>query len=275
MQQLVRIAQRGVAAPAFDQFIFAVIVANGVLLGLETYPAVADRFGVLFDFGHALALTIFILEFAAKCLALYPRPQRYFTDSWNLIDFCVIVLALIPFVGEFALIGRVVRLFRLLRLVSGTEKLRQIVATLVRAIPSVFYILVLMSIIGYMYAVAGYHFFHSHDPFHWGSLQVSALTLFRVITFEGWTDIMDTAMDLNPLAWIYFVSFIVISGFVAVNLFVAAIINEWDEAERARNREIEAGMPYDAILEEMRTTLEALRRLEEQLEDELTRRRKE
>ncbi len=89
----------------------------------------------------------------------------------------------IPFVGEFALIGRIVRLFRLLQMVSGTEKLRQIAATLVRAVPSVLYILVLMIITGYMHAVAGYHFFHSHDPFHWGSLQASILTLFGVISF--------------------------------------------------------------------------------------------
>lgn len=260
-------------AQPFDHFIIAVILANGLLLGLETYPDLVDQLGAWIDFGHSLALTIFVVEFLIKIIALSPKPQRYFQDPWNLIDFGVIVIALIPMVGSIALLVRLVRLFRMLRLVSTSARLRVIVATLVRAVPSVFFIVVLLSIIGYMYAVAGYHFFHQHDPFHWGTLGTSTLTLFRVITFEGWTTIMDTAMELNPLAWIYFVSFIVISGFVAVNLFVAAIINEWDEAERARAREMETELPYDAVIAEMRATQEALRRLEERLEGEVERRR--
>ena len=260
-------------ARAFDHFIIAVILANGLLLGLETFPDLVDRLGFWIDVGHQLALTIFVVEFLVKIIALRPRPQRYFQDPWNVIDFCVIVIALIPFTGNLALLARLVRVFRMLRLVTTSVRLRVIVGTLIRAVPSVFFIVVLLSIIGYMYAVAGYHFFHQHDPFHWGSLAASALTLFRVITFEGWTTIMDTAMDLNPWAWIYFVSFIVISGFVAINLFVAAIINEWDEAERIRARELEAELPYDAVIAEMRATQEALRRLEEKLEGEVERRR--
>lgn len=273
MQTLDKAIRRVAGARAFDHFIIAVILANGLLLGLETYSWVADRLGVWIEIGHRLALAIFIVEFFIKLIALRPRPQRYFQDPWNLIDFFVIVIALIPLVGNLALLGRLVRLFRMLRLVTTSERLRVIVGTLIRAVPSVFFIVVLLSIIGYMYAVAGYHFFHEHDPFHWGTLAKSALTLFRVITFEGWTTIMDTAMESSPFAWVYFVSFIVISGFVAVNLFVAAIINEWDEAERARAREMDAELPYDAVVAEMRATQEALRRLEQKLEGEVERRR--
>ncbi|MYB16988.1 MAG: ion transporter [Chloroflexi bacterium] len=273
MQTLDKVIRRVAGAPAFERFIFAVIVANGLLLGLETYPYVVDRLGVWIEIGHWSALAIFIVEFFIKVLALRPRPVRYFQDPWNIIDFCVIVIALIPLVGDIALLGRLVRLFRMLRLVTTSARLRVIVGTLIRAVPSVFFIVVLLSIIGYMYAVAGYHFFHAHDPFHWGSLAKSALTLFRVITFEGWTTIMDTAMEHSPFAWVYFVSFIVISGFVAVNLFVAAIINEWDEAERIRARELESELPYDAVIAEMRATQEALRRLEQKLEGEVERRR--
>ena len=273
MQALDKAIRRVAAAPAFERFIIAVILANGVLLGLETYPFLIDRIGAWIEIGYWVALSIFIAEFAIKTLALRPNPLRYFRDPWNVIDFCVIVIALIPLVGSLALLGRLVRLFRMLRLVTTSERLRVIVGTLIRAVPSVFFIVVLLSIIGYMYAVAGYHLFHAHDPFHWGSLATSALTLFRVITFEGWTTIMDTAMEQNPFAWIYFVSFIVISGFVAVNLFVAAIINEWDEAERTRARELESMLPYDAVVAEMRATQEALRRLEQKLEGEVERRR--
>ena len=273
MQTLDKAFRRVAGAPAFERFIIAVILANGLLLGLETYPDVEDLLGAWIGFGHQLALAIFIVEFFIKIAALRPKFHRYFRDPWNFIDFGVIVIALLPFTGNLVLLGRLVRLFRMLRLVTRSAKLRVIVGTLIRAVPSVFYIVVLLAIIGYMYAVAGYHFFHEHDPFHWGSLGLSALTLFRVITFEGWTTIMDTAMELNQFAWLYFVSFIVISGFVAVNLFVAAIINEWDEAERIRARELETELPYDAVIAEMRATQDSLRRLEEKLEAEVERRR--
>ena len=104
-----------------------------------------------------------------------------------------------------------------------------------RSIPSVGHVMMLMGVIVYIYAIVGYHLFHEHDPDNWRTLGVSVLTLFNIITLEGWTEVMRKAMELNPLAWIYFVSFVVIGTFVAINMFVAVIINNLDEAKAERS----------------------------------------
>jgi voltage-gated sodium channel len=152
-----------------------------------------------------------------------------------------------------------------LRLISTFPELRLIVATLIRSIPSMANVLVLMSIIFYMYGVAGYHLFHEVDPTHWRTLGISLLTLFRIVTLEDWTDVMYAAMAGYPWAWVYFVSFVVVGTFVVVNLFIAVVLNNLDEAKTERLREIEAPPGREEILQELRTTQEALQRLETQL----------
>ena len=123
-----------------------------------------------------------------------------------------------------------------------------------------------MSIIVYIYAIVGFHLFHEHDPDNWRNLGVSLLTLFNIITLEGWTDVMLTAMQLHPLAWVYFVSFVIVGTFVVINLFIAIIINNLDEAKLERLKKLERPASREELLRELRTTREALQRLEERLE---------
>ena len=141
-----------------------------------------------------------------------------------------------------------------------------IVATLVRSIPSMIHIVVLMSLMVYIYAIIGFQLFHEHDPEHWRNLGISLLSLFRVVTLEDWTDIMYKAMELHPLAWIYFVSFVVFGTFVVINLFIAVVINNLDEAKQERLRDLEQTPTAESLLNELRTTQQSLRRLEEQLQ---------
>ena len=129
----------------------------------------------------------------------------------TVFDFLVIVFSLLPATGEYAMIARLARLLRVLRLISTIQELRLIVSTLVRSIPSMGHVMLLMSIIFYIYAITGYQLFHEHDPVHWRNLGISLLSLFRIVTLEDWTDIMYTAMELHPMAWMYFVSFVVLA----------------------------------------------------------------
>ena len=266
MTRLVQFSSRLVNSHLFEYFIIGVIIANGILLGLETSPELNRRFGGLMHLGNQIALGIFIVEAALKLLALAPRSYRYFLDGWNVFDFLVIVFALVPATGQFAMIARLARLLRVVRLVSAVQDLRLIVAALVRSIPSVMHVTILMSIVVYIYAIMGYHLFHAHDPENWGSLGISVLTLFNIITLEGWTEVMFTAMELHPLAWIYFVSFVVVGTFVVINMFIAIIINNLDEAKRDRLEELRTPPTSDQLLREIQATQEALRRLEERLD---------
>ena len=259
------LAHRLTHSHGFEYFIVGLILFNAVLLGVETIPAVMNNFSSWVDIGQQAILGVFIVEAAMKIFAVSPRADRYFRDGWNIFDFSIIVLAFIPATGSFAIVARLARLMRLLRLVSAIPELRLIVATLVRSIPSMLHIVALMSLMVYIYAIIGYQLFHEHDPEHWRNLGISLLSLFRVVTLEDWTDIMYKAMELHPLTWIYFVSFVVLGTFVVINLFIAVVINNLDEAKQERLRKLEQAPTADSLLSELRATQQSLRRLEQQL----------
>ena len=268
MNRLVDFSSRLVNAAWFEYCIIAVIIVNGIILGLETSGTIDRRYGGWLRMGNQAALWVFIVEAGLKLLALWPRSWRYFQDGWNLFDFLVIVFALVPATGQFAMIARLARLLRVVRLISAIRDLRLIVAALVRAIPSVGHVIMLMSIVVYIYAIMGYHLFHELDPARWGNLGLSVLTLFNIITLDGWTQVMNTAMRHYPWAWLYFVSFVVVGTFVVINMFIAIIINSLDDAKRERQAESEGPVSREQMLQEIREARATLERLEQRLESE-------
>ncbi|ADE14019.1 Ion transport protein [Nitrosococcus halophilus Nc 4] len=255
-----------VETKAFERFIIAVIVINGVILGLATVPSLEAEYGPYWEIGNQIVIAIFVIEAALKIYAVAPHYNRYFGNGWNLFDFFVVVFSLIPATGPFAPIARLARLFRLMRLISAVPEMRLVVSTLVRSIPSIGHVLLLLAILFYIYAVIGYHLFHEHDPAHWNSLGLSLLTLFRVVTLEDWTDVMYTAMEEYPLAWIYFVSFVVVGTFVVVNLFIAVVLNNLEAAKREHLEELRHPPKAEELLAELRETQATLGRLQERLE---------
>ena len=265
MNQLVKFSAGLVSSNWFEYFIIAVIIANGIILGLETSSTISRHYGDWLYLGNDVALGVFIVEAALKMLALWPRPHRYFRDGWNVFDFLIIVFALVPATGQFAMIARLARLLRVVRLISAIRDLRLIVAALVRSIPSVGHVMMLMSIVAYIYAIMGHQLFHQHDPEHWGTLGRSLLTLFNITTLDNWTQIMNAAMEHHPWSWVYFVSFVVVGTFVVINLFIAIIINSLDDAKRSHLQEGLEPVSHQDIVRELRATQETLKRLEERL----------
>ena len=262
----VRLAARITRHRAFTPFITAVILANAAVIGMATYDGLRSRWGEALEGVNQLCLAIFVLEAALKILACGRTPQRYFRDGWNLFDFSVVVASLLPAAGPLATIARMARLLRVLRLVSTLPELRLIVSTLMRSLPGMGHVVLLMSIIFYVFAVAGFHLFSEHDPTHWRSLGISLLTLFRIVTLEDWTDVMYTAMDARPWAWVYFVSFVIMGTFVIVNLFIAVVLNNLDEAKTQLLREATTPPGREEILAELRATQATLARLQQRLE---------
>ena len=267
MDRFTSIARRLTEGPHFEIAIIAIILINALLLGLDTFPAVDRDFGDWIRITYLVILAIFIVEALLKMTASTPRVVGYFRDGWNIFDFLIIVFALIPATGELAMIARLARLLRVLRLISAIKDLRLIVSALVRSIPSVGHVILLMTIIMYIYAIIGYHLFSEHDPENWRSLGISLLTLFNIITLEGWIEVMSTAMELHSFAWVYFVSFVIIGTFVVINLFIAIIINNLDEAKLDRLRELEQPVSREELLREIRATQDALQRLERRMDD--------
>ena len=266
MTRLTNFSARLVSSPWFEYFIIGVIIANGILLGLETSSTISRAYGDLLHLGNDIALGVFIVEAVLKLLALWPRPLRYFRDGWNVFDFLIIVFALVPATGQFAMIARLARLLRVVRLISAIRDLRLIVAALVRSIPSVGHVIMLMSIVAYIYAIMGHQLFHEHDPQHWGTLGRSLLTLFNITTLDNWTQIMNAAMAHHSWSWVYFVSFVVVGTFVVINMFIAIIINSLDEAKAERSAEVAGPASHEELLRELRQTKAMLERLERRLQ---------
>jgi len=251
----------------FEKTIIGLIILNGVILGLETSSTVMQHYGKLLEWASDFILLVFILEALMKIIAVAPRFSRYFGSGWNLFDFSVVVLSLVPSTGEFAMIARLARLLRVMRLISTIPELRLIVTTLVRSLPGMMHVVLLMAVIFYIYAVAGFHLYNQHDPELWGTLGLSLLTLFRVVTLEDWTDVMYTAMEMHPLSWMFFVSFVVVGTFVIINLFIAVVLNNLDEAKQERLEELRQPVSKDELLKELRQTQEMLQKLQTKVEN--------
>ena len=244
--------QRIVDSKWFQRSIIVLILINGIAVGLETSSVINTEHAVLLAWVNRVILWIFVVEIALKFTAVWPRLSSYFRDGWNVFDFLIVTASLLPSTGSFATVARLLRLLRVMRLISSIPELRLIVATLVRSIPSMGHVMVLMSILFYVYGVMGYHLFHESDPIHWRNLGISLLTLFRVVTLEDWTDVMYTAMAVHSWAWLYFVSFVVIGTFVIINLFIAVVLNNLEEskAEALAQRQT----TQKILLEELRAT---------------------
>ncbi len=253
--------------------------------GLATSDDLIDHLAVvlLMALVWSLTLAVLVLEALLKMIATSPRVDRYFRDPWNVFDFLLIGLAF--YYPTLAILIITVRLLRLLRGFSAVREINLILSTLVRSVPSMVYIVILLGIIVYMYAVVGHNLFHEHDPARWGNLGLSILSLFQMVTLDDWISILHTAMELEPLAWVYFVSFVVIATFVGVNLFVAIVVRNMDEINEERLRRSEQPPTGDSLLNELRATQDelgatqselratqqTLQRLEEQLQRQLSR----
>ena len=258
-------AKNIVEARWFEPFMIALILVNAVLIGLETSRDLVARYDGWLAVGNDIILGVFIVEAVLKIIAVAPRFRLYFGSGWNLFDLSVIVLSLVPATGEFALVARLVRILRVLRLVSAVPQLRLIVATLVRSIPSMGHVILLMSVIFYIYAVTGFHLFQDGDPEHWGSLGAALLTLFQMVTLEGWVDVMETALEANPYAWIYFVSFIMVGTFVVLNLFIAVVINNLEQSKIEQLKELNEPATHDEVIQELDRTRRALQDLQRKI----------
>jgi voltage-gated sodium channel len=179
-----------------------------------------DRFGGILNRLDAIALSIFVVELAAK---LYVYRLRFFRDPWNVFDFLVVGISIVPNAGAFSVL-RALRVLRMLRLISMVPSMRRVVSTLLAAIPGVLSIVGLLVLLVYVFAVMGTSLFADAAPDYFGDLGDSLWTLFQTLTGEAWPDIAADVMAEEPMAWVFFLLFILITTFVVLNLFLAVVV---------------------------------------------------
>jgi voltage-gated sodium channel len=243
--------------PRTERAIMTLIFINAVILGMETYPRVMNAVGPLLELLDRIILAIFVVEIAAR---VYVKRLDFFRDPWSAFDFIVIGIALVPATESFTVL-RALRVLRVLRLITVIPTLKAVVAGLLASLPGMTAILFLIGLIYYVFAIIAIKLFGGDNPELFGTLGKSLYTLFTVMTLEGWTnDVAKPVMQNHPYAWIFFVTFIVFTTFMVLNLFIGVVVNAMQrEAERAEGAERDA--EREMIKEEAAPILNELKRL--------------
>jgi len=214
----------------FETFVILVILFSAVLIGAKTFPINPAYIKILniLDWGVTF---FFLLEISIRFLGEQNK-KDFFKSGWNIFDTLIVTVSLIPIQdSELALLGRLIRIFRVLRMVSIIPELRVLMNSLIRALPQLGYVCLLMFIIFYIFAAIGASFFASINADLWGDIGVSLLTLFRVMTFEDWTDVMYETMEVYPWSWAFYLSFIFLTAFAFLNMIIGIVVKVLEEEQ--------------------------------------------
>ncbi|GAA0562026.1 ion transporter [Halomonas salifodinae] len=253
----------------FETFVIAIIILSALLIGAKTYEETSrfEQALLVFDTG----VTIFFLVEILIRIGAEKRLRDFFRKGWNVFDFLIVTASLIPMDdSEMVLLARLLRIFRVLRLVSMIPELRILMVALVKSIPRMGYVALLMFIIFYIYAAVGSFLFAEVDEFLWGNISIAMLTLFRVATFEDWTDVMYATQELYAWSWIYYLTFIFLNAFIFLNMMIGIVLDVMQKESLAI--ELENGEGEAAELHGLRDDVRDLKAQLSRMEEALQRR---
>ncbi|WP_249413987.1 ion transporter [Alteribacter keqinensis] len=249
----------------FTAVVITFILFNAVVVGLETYPHLYSEYRSAFLTIDRILLYIFTVEILLRLFAARTM-GTFFKSGWNWFDFIIVLSGYLLAGAYFVTVLRILRVLRVFRAISVIPSLRRLVDALLLTIPALGNILLLMSIIFYIFAVTGTMLFQNVSPEYFGSLQLSLLTLFQVVTLESWaSQVMRPIFEELPWSWVYFVSFVLVGTFVVFNLFIGVIVNNVEKAEAAETEEI------DETKEEVKELRKEVRELKDLLKESLNR----
>ena len=249
-----------VESKKFQLGIIVVIIFNAVTLGLETSPKLAAEGHHFLHYADRLCLGIFVVELA---LRLYAHGWKFFKDPWSVFDLLVVGIAVVPATGPFSVL-RALRVLRVLRLMSVVPAMRRVVSALLGAVPGMASIGALLFLIIYVAGVIATQLFRHIPGGHFDDLGSSLFTLFQIMTGEGWPDIARAVMVEEPIAWIFFVVYIVVSTFAVLNLFIAVVVNGMERGVTKEMVEAEEKHAADQAASD-RMLLDEIRALREEV----------
>lgn len=241
----------------FEIIVVGVILFSALLAGAKTYDISPAVVNIMVWLDYSITL-FFLIEISIRFFA-EERKWQFFKSGWNIFDTLIVVISLIPIQdSELALVGRLIRIFRVLRMVSVIPELRTLLNSLLKALPQLGYVALLMFIIVYIYAAVGTTFFAKINDTLWGDITVSMLTLFRVMTFEDWTDVMYETMAVHPLSWIFYISFIFLNAFAFLNMLIGIVVNVMEKESAEQWQKDHADEPTVSDLSRQIEELKAL-----------------
>ena len=218
----------------FQLFVSIVIIYSSLVIGFNTYQT-ESYLNLFFQYSDYLITIIFLIEILIRYTA-EKSAKDFFSDGWNVFDSIIVAASLIPTgISESVLVLRLLRLLRLLRIISFVPELRMVVENLIKALKKSIYILILIFLITYIYGVTGTQFFSSIEGAKFNTLGQSLITLTQVATVSGWEDVMAPVLEVYPLSWIYFISYIFIIAIVILNLFIAILVEVVSRSSTPKN----------------------------------------
>ena len=254
-------AVRLVLSSGFQRFVIGLILLNAVTLGLETSASVTEAAGGALQVLDQALLWIFTAELL---LRIYAFRARFFRDPWGLFDLVVVAIAWVPASGPLAVL-RALRVLRVLRLISVVPSLRRVVEAMLAALPGMGSIVLLMSLIFYVFAVMATKLFGEGMAEQFGTLGASLFTLFQLMTLDDWANIVKPAMELQPYALLFFMPFIVVSTFVVLNLFIGVIVDSIQTLREQEPEGVQEQIARDREQREQADLLAEIRALREAL----------
>ncbi len=245
--------------PLFEALVVTIIIFSALIAGFKTFPF-TSQYQEIFNTLDYVITAIFLFELLIRLLS-EKRAKDFFKNGWNIFDTVIVIISLVPINNaDLVVVGRMLRIFRIMRVISFIPELRILVEALFQVIPKMMYILVLLFIFFYIYGTVGATFFGDINPDLWGNVALSMLTLFRIMTLEGWTEVMYETMDVYYSSWFYYVSFIIITAFAFLNLLIGVIVSVIDQETKLDDKIKNAHAQREEDL------LKSIQSLEERLE---------
>jgi len=233
----------------FELLVVAVIIISALEIGAKTFQ-LPDSAVSITEILDVFITVFFLIELAIRFIGDDDK-RSFLKKGWNVFDTLVVVISLIPIDNsEMALLARLVRIFRVLRMVSVVPELRVLINSLIKTLPQLGYVVLLMFIIFYIYAAIGSFVFNEINPKLWGDIAISMLTLFRIMTFEDWTDIQYETMEVYPMSWTFYLSFIFFTAFAFLNMVIGIVVNVMEEEHQAAKAENAEKQPTLAELQQ-------------------------
>lgn len=213
---------RFIESRCFQVAILAVILLNAIVLGLQTSPAIDGACCGWLERIDDWCIVAFVIELTLKMVAYR---WSFCRNGWNWFDFIVVAISLVPDMGMFSLV-RIFRVLRVFRLVSGVKHMRIILAAIMKSIPGVTWAGMLLMLVYYVYGIIGTNLFGAAFPAWFGSLGKSVYSLFQIMTLESWSmGIARPVIAQFPFAWVFFVTYILLSSFIVMNIVVGIVLN--------------------------------------------------
>lgn len=234
--------------------IIALIALNAALLAAETFPWLEKPWGGFLEAANGVIAVVFVVEMALK---IFTFRRDFWRDPWNWFDLVVVAISAAPANDAFASL-RALRAMRLLRLVTVLPSLRRVVEGFLKAIPSLGSIMLLLALLLFVFSVMGTKLFGTDHPEAFGSLGASAFSLFSVMTLEGWPDLARDVMRTHPVAWVFFITFIVLSSWVVLNLVIGVVVDSMQSHAREHEEELEIAILRNQV--KMMEEIAAIRR---------------